>query len=87
MPLLEQAVANARALGIAASLTGPAIRGDAGHDRRAPRGAAGAGRPAALPVYRALLERDAAIARERGALSPESAETAADRTCSASVTR
>ena len=30
VPLLEQAVSNARALGIAASLTGPAIRGDLG---------------------------------------------------------
>ena len=30
LPLVEQTIANARALGIAASLTGPATRGDAG---------------------------------------------------------
>ena len=34
-----------------------------GHDRRAPRGAAGGGARGRSPVYRALLERDAAIAR------------------------
>ena len=73
VPLLEQAVANARALGIAASLTGPAIRGDLG-TIGAHLEALQAGAPAVLPVYRALLERDATIARERGALSPESAE-------------
>jgi predicted short-subunit dehydrogenase-like oxidoreductase (DUF2520 family) len=73
VPLLEQAVANARALGIAASLTGPAVRGDAG-TIGAHLEALQAGAPGVLPVYRALLERDAVIARERGALSPESSE-------------
>ncbi len=73
VPLLEQAVANARALGIAASLTGPATRGDLG-TIGAHLEALQAGAPDVLPVYRALLTRDATIAQERGALSPQSAE-------------
>ena len=80
-------VANARALGIAASLTGPAMRGDAGHDRRAPRRARRRARRRCSPVYRALLERDAAIARDRGALSPESAERLRAALAARSVTR
>jgi predicted short-subunit dehydrogenase-like oxidoreductase (DUF2520 family) len=73
LPLLEQAVANARALGIAASLTGPATRGDIG-TIGAHLAALEVGAPDALPVYRALLTRGAGIALDRGALSPESAE-------------
>ena len=73
VPLLEQAVANARALGIAESLTGPATRGDTG-TVGAHLTALSAGAPDALPVYRALLTRGAAMALERGALSPESAD-------------
>jgi predicted short-subunit dehydrogenase-like oxidoreductase (DUF2520 family) len=72
MPLLEQTVANARALGVARSLTGPAPRGDAGtiglH-----LDAISATAPDAARVYRALLERDVAIAEARGSLSPEAA--------------
>jgi len=72
-PLLEQSVANAGALGVAAALTGPATRGDTGtvaaHVAVLARGA-----PDALPVYRALVERDARLAVERGSLSPEAAE-------------
>jgi predicted short-subunit dehydrogenase-like oxidoreductase (DUF2520 family) len=33
LPLLEQTVANARALGVATALTGPAVRGDATGNR------------------------------------------------------
>ncbi len=73
LPLLEQAVANAGALGIGAALTGPAVRGDVG-TIDAHLEALRAGAPDALPVYRALLERDAAIAAGRGAVSPESAD-------------
>jgi predicted short-subunit dehydrogenase-like oxidoreductase (DUF2520 family) len=73
VPLLEQTVANARALGIAAALTGPATRGDAG-TVAAHVAALEAGAPAALPVYRALVARGIAIATERGALSPEATE-------------
>jgi predicted short-subunit dehydrogenase-like oxidoreductase (DUF2520 family) len=70
LPLLEQTVANARAMGIAAALTGPATRGDAG-TIEAHLAALAADAPDALPVYRALLARSVAIAEQRGALSPE----------------
>lgn len=70
LPLLEQTVANARALGVAAALTGPATRGDAG-TVAAHLAALEAGAPAAVPVYRALLGRSVAIAEARGTLAPE----------------
>lgn len=73
LPLLEQSVANMRSLGIARALTGPATRGDAGTVAMhvdALRSAA----PDALPIYRALLERGAAIAAARGGLAPEGVE-------------
>jgi predicted short-subunit dehydrogenase-like oxidoreductase (DUF2520 family) len=73
LPLLEQTVANARALGVAAALTGPATRGDAG-TVVAHLEALAAGAPATLPVYRALLERSIRVAGDRGTLSPEAAE-------------
>jgi len=73
LPLLEQTVANARTLGIARSLTGPATRGDAG-TVAAHVTAIGAATPAALEIYRALLARDVRIAEQRGALSPEATE-------------
>jgi predicted short-subunit dehydrogenase-like oxidoreductase (DUF2520 family) len=73
LPLVEQTVANARALGIAAALTGPATRGDAG-TVAAHAAALAAGAPDALSVYRALLTRDIEIAIRRGALSPEASE-------------
>ncbi len=73
LPLVEQTVANATALGIAAALTGPATRGDAG-TVSAHLAALGASAPAALPVYRALMARSVDIAEARGALAPEPAE-------------
>lgn len=73
LPLLEQTVANARALGIGPALTGPTTRGDAG-TIAAHVAALEAGAPGALPVYRALVGRGIAIATERGALSPEATE-------------
>ncbi|HEY3333737.1 MAG TPA: DUF2520 domain-containing protein [Candidatus Limnocylindrales bacterium] len=73
LPLLEQTVANARALGIGRSLTGPATRGDAG-TIAAHLAAIGAEAPAALEIYRALLRRDVRLAEQRGALSPEATE-------------
>ena len=72
LPLLEQTIANARALGIARALTGPATRGDAG-TIGAHLAAIRAGAPETLDVYRALLARDVRIAEQRGALSPEAA--------------
>ena len=73
LPLVEQALGNARALGIAGALTGPAARGDLG-TVAAHVAALRSGAPDTLAVYRALLARDARIAAERGSLSPESAE-------------
>ena len=70
LPLVEQTIANARAMGIAAALTGPATRGDAG-TIGAHLAALAVDAPAALPVYRALLARSVSIAEQRGALSPE----------------
>lgn len=83
LPLLEQTVANARALGVAPALTGPATRGDAG-TVGAHLDALEATAPGAVPVYRALLERSVTIAEGRGALAPEAsarlrAALAADR--------
>jgi len=68
--LAEQALGNARALGIAEALTGPMIRGDVGTIRRHVRALAEQA-PDALPLYRALAEREIAIAERRGALAPE----------------
>ena len=73
LPLVEQTIANARALGIDAALTGPAVRGDAG-TLVAHVAALRAAAPASLPVYRALATRDLDIATRRGALSPEASE-------------
>lgn len=70
LPLVEQTIANARAMGIAAALTGPATRGDAG-TIGAHLAALATGAPDSLPVYRALLARSVSIAEQRGALSPE----------------
>lgn len=73
LPLLEQAVANVRALGVAAALTGPAVRGDAG-TIAAHLVALGARAPDTLAVYRALLGRSVLMAMDRGVLSPEAGE-------------
>jgi predicted short-subunit dehydrogenase-like oxidoreductase (DUF2520 family) len=70
--LVEQTLGNARALGIARALTGPMVRGDVGTIERHLDALA---RDAAdvLPLYRAIAEREIAIAERRGALAPETA--------------
>jgi len=73
LPLVEQTLANARALGVAGALTGPATRGDAG-TLEAHLAALTAAAPDAVAVYRALAARQIEIAHRRGALSPERAE-------------
>jgi len=73
LPLVEQTLANALALGIDRALTGPATRGDAG-TLAAHAAALAAAAPDVLPVYRALVTRDIAIAARRGALSPQDTE-------------
>ena len=71
-PLIEQTLGNARTLGIGPALTGPMTRGDRGtvRDHLA---ALAAHAPGAVAVYRALAEREIAIAASRGALTPEAA--------------
>ena len=71
-PLLQRGLQNAGAIGVAAALTGPAVRGDAGtiaaHLEALHRDA-----PDSVGVYQALLRRQIAIARARGDLSVERA--------------
>ena len=70
--LAEQTLANARALGISASLTGPMTRGDVGtldrHLTTLETHAADV-----LPLYRAAAEREIVLAESRGVLAPEAA--------------
>ncbi len=73
LPLLEQTLGNARALGVAGALTGPATRGDAG-TVAAHLDALARSAPAAGPVYAALMARQVDLAEQRGALSPERAQ-------------
>jgi predicted short-subunit dehydrogenase-like oxidoreductase (DUF2520 family) len=73
LPLLAQTVDNARALGVAEALTGPATRGDAG-TVAAHLDALARSAPATRPVYVALMARQVDIAEQRGALSPERAQ-------------
>ena len=71
--LVEQTLANARELGIAASLTGPILRGDAGtletHLATLRRFS-----PGVLDLYVAAARRELAIAQGRGALTAEQVE-------------
>jgi predicted short-subunit dehydrogenase-like oxidoreductase (DUF2520 family) len=68
--LTEQTMANARALGIRAALTGPMTRGDVGTLQRHLETLA-ASAPDVLPLYRAAAEREIALAEGRGAIAPE----------------
>jgi predicted short-subunit dehydrogenase-like oxidoreductase (DUF2520 family) len=70
--LIEQTLGNARGLGIDAALTGPMTRGDRGTVAKH-LAALAAHAPDAIDVYRALAEREIAIAERRGALTPEAA--------------
>jgi len=71
-PLIRQSLANAESLGIAAALTGPLLRGDAG----TVRGHLDAMRrlaPGALDLYRAAARREIALAAGRGDLPADRA--------------
>ena len=70
--LIEQTLGNARTLGIGTALTGPMIRGDRGTIRQH-LAALVAHAPGAVDLYRALAEREIAMAVGRGALTPEAA--------------
>jgi predicted short-subunit dehydrogenase-like oxidoreductase (DUF2520 family) len=74
--LMEQTLANAKALGVNAALTGPIPRGDAGtvaaHVEVLRRHA-----PEALEVYLAVARRELQMAQQRRTLSPEQVERVA----------
>jgi predicted short-subunit dehydrogenase-like oxidoreductase (DUF2520 family) len=72
-PLIEGTLGNARSLGIRAALTGPMTRGDVG-TLRAHLAAMAAHAPDALELYAAAARREIVLARERGALAPETAD-------------
>ena len=84
-PLIEGTLANARALGIRASLTGPMTRGDVG-TLQAHLAALAGHAPGALDLYIAAARREIALARGRGALAPETAE-AMEETLRAALAR
>lgn len=71
--LIEQTLANARAIGVAASLTGPITRGDLG-TLEAHLAALRRLAPDVIDLYLAAAQRELEIAQERGALSPEQVE-------------
>jgi len=71
-PLIEGTLGNARALGVAAALTGPIARGDLG-TLEAHLAALRAHAPVTLDLYRAVAEREIELAMARGSLSPERA--------------
>jgi predicted short-subunit dehydrogenase-like oxidoreductase (DUF2520 family) len=75
--LVEQTLGNARALGIARALTGPMVRGDVGTIRRHLE-ALERDAPGVLPLYRAIAEREVAIAESRGVLAPDVAANIRD---------
>jgi predicted short-subunit dehydrogenase-like oxidoreductase (DUF2520 family) len=80
-PLIEQTLANARALGIDRALTGPATRGDRG-TIAAHLAELEAHAPDVAALYATLAAREIAIAERRGSLTPEAAadlRAAADR--------
>ncbi len=70
--LIEGTLGNARALGIAAALTGPITRGDLG-TLRSHLDALRAHAPRAMALYIAAADREVDLAEGRGALAPESA--------------
>lgn len=76
-PLLEGTLGNARALGIRAALTGPMTRGDVG-TLSSHLAALHAHAPDVLELYVAAARREIALARDRGALAPETAAAMAE---------
>ena len=69
-PLIEGTLANARALGIAAALTGPITRGDLG-TLSAHLDTLRQHAPGAMALYVAAAYREVELAERRGALAPE----------------
>jgi predicted short-subunit dehydrogenase-like oxidoreductase (DUF2520 family) len=75
--LIEQTLANARAIGITPALTGPIVRGDTG-TLESHLAAIEAAVPDVLEIYLAASRRELEIAEERGALSPGDASCVSD---------
>jgi predicted short-subunit dehydrogenase-like oxidoreductase (DUF2520 family) len=75
--LIEGTLGNARALGIAAALTGPITRGDLG-TLRANLEAIRTNAPRAMDLYVAAARREIELANGRGSLAPELASRMAD---------
>lgn len=71
--LMEQTLANARALGIGEALTGPVSRGDVGTLVRHLEAIAEHA-PAALPLYRSAAAREVELALARGSIDAPGAE-------------
>ena len=69
-PLIEGTLGNARALGVAAALTGPITRGDSG-TLREHLATLRAHAPGVLDLYRAAAAREIEMAAARGTLAPE----------------
>jgi len=76
LPLVRQTLANAEALGVRKALTGPFTRGDAG-TLDAHLNALRSHAPDVEELYRVLGRRELALARARGSLTPEAADTLA----------
>jgi predicted short-subunit dehydrogenase-like oxidoreductase (DUF2520 family) len=75
--LMEQTLANARAVGVGAALTGPIIRGDVG-TVAAHVAAIETQAPDVLEFYLAAARRQLRIAEERGSLLPDQAALVGD---------
>jgi predicted short-subunit dehydrogenase-like oxidoreductase (DUF2520 family) len=71
--LIEQTLANARAIGVGAALTGPITRGDAG-TLEAHLAALERLAPDVMALYVAAARRELHLAEQRGTLSPERLE-------------
>jgi predicted short-subunit dehydrogenase-like oxidoreductase (DUF2520 family) len=71
--LVEQTLANARAIGVNAALTGPVARGDAG-TVEAHLAALRRLAPDSVELYLAAARRELRLTEERGTLSPEQVE-------------
>ncbi len=73
-PLARQALANSERLGIDGALTGPLLRGDTG-TVRSHLATLAQHAPDAIPLYVEVARRELAIARRRGELDAQSAQT------------
>jgi len=71
--LIEGTLENARGLGVAAALTGPITRGDAG-TLRTHLAVLAEHAPGVLPLYRAAADREVGMAEARGTLAPATVE-------------